>query len=76
MKNWNIIIYALSGGLLYIISAEILPEWSHLLVSLLAAGVFIVAYWLIPNKMKTWLRVLISAAVSLAVVALVRLICY
>lgn len=76
MKNWNIIIYALSGGLLYIISTEILPEWSHLLVSLLAAGVFIVAYWLIPNKMKTWLRVLISAAVSLAVVALVRLICY
>lgn len=39
-------------------------------------GVFIVAYWLIPNKMKTWLRVLISAAVSLTVVALVRLICY
>ncbi|MBO5030092.1 MAG: hypothetical protein J6C59_10840 [Muribaculaceae bacterium] len=52
MKNWNSIIYALSGGLLYIISTEILPEWSHLLVSLLAAGVFIVAYWLIPNKMK------------------------
>ncbi len=76
MKNWNSIIYALSGGLLYIISTEILPEWSHLLVSLLAAGVFMVAYWLIPNKMKTWLRVLISAAVSLAVVALVRLICY
>ncbi len=76
MKNWNSIIYALSGGLLYIISTEILPEWSHLLVSLLAAGVFIVAYWLITNKMKTWLRVLISAAVSLAVVALVRLICY
>lgn len=76
MKNWNSIIYALTGGLLYIISTEILPEWSHLLVSLLAAGVFIVAYWLIPNKMKTWLRVLISAAVSLAVVALVRLICY
>lgn len=76
MKNWNSIVYALSGGLLYIISTEILPEWSHLLVSLLAAGVFIVAYWLIPNKMKTWLRVLISAAVSLAVVALVRLICY
>lgn len=76
MKNWNSIIYALSGGLLYMISTEILPEWSHLLVSLLAAGVFIVAYWLIPNKMKTWLRVLISAAVSLAVVALVRFICY
>ncbi len=76
MKNWNSIVYAISGGLLYIISTEILPEWSHLLVSLLAAGVFIVAYWLIPNKMKTWLRVLISAAVSLAVVALVRLICY
>lgn len=76
MKNWNSIVYALSGGLLYIISTEILPEWSHLLVSLLAAGVFIVAYWLITNKMKTWLRVLISAAVSLAVVALVRLICY
>lgn len=76
MKNWNSIIYALSGGLLYIISTEILPEWSHLLVSLLAAGVFIVAYWLITNKMKTWLRVLISAAVSLTVVALVRLICY
>lgn len=76
MKNWNSIVYALSGGLLYIISTEILPEWSHLLVSLLAAGVFMVAYWLIPNKMKTWLRVLISAAVSLAVVALVRLICY
>lgn len=76
MKNWNSIIYALSGGLLYIISTEILPEWSHLLVSLLAAGVFMVAYWLIPNKMKTWLRVLTSAAVSLAVVALVRLICY
>ncbi len=76
MKNWNSIIYALSGGLLYIISTEILPEWSHLLVSLLAAGVFIVAYWLIPNKMKTWLRVLISVAVSVAVVALVRLICY
>ena len=76
MKNWNSIIYALSGGLLYIISTEILPEWSHLLVSLLAAGVFMVAYWLIPNKVKTWLRVLISAAVSLAVVALVRLICY
>lgn len=76
MKNWNSIIYALSGGLLYIISTEILPEWSHLLVSLLAAGVFMVAYWLIPNKMKTWLRVLISAAVSLAVVALVRIICY
>lgn len=76
MKIWNSIIYALSGGLLYIISTEILPEWSHLLVSLLAAGVFIVAYWLIPNKMKTWLRVLISVAVSVAVVALVRLICY
>lgn len=76
MKNWNSIIYALSGGLLYIISTENLPEWSHLLVSLLAAGVFIVAYWLIPNKMKTWLRVLISVAVSVAVVALVRLICY
>ena len=76
MKNWKSIIYALSGGLLYIISTEILPEWSHLLVSLLAAGVFIVAYWLIPNKMKTWLRVLISVAVSVAVVALVRLICY
>lgn len=76
MKNWNSIIYALSGGLLYIISTEILPEWSHLLVSLLAAGVFIVAYWIIPNKMKTWLRVLISVAVSVAVVALVRLICY
>ncbi len=76
MKNWNSIVYALSGGLLYIISTEILPEWSHLLVSLLAAGVFIVAYWLITNKMKTWLRVLISAAVSLTVVALVRLICY
>ena len=76
MKNCNSIVYALSGGLLYIISTEILPEWSHLLVSLLAAGVFIVAYWLITNKMKTWLRVLISAAVSLTVVALVRLICY
>lgn len=38
MKNWNSIVYALSGGLLYIISTEILPEWSHLLVSLLAGA--------------------------------------
>lgn len=76
MKNWNSVIYAIAGGLLYIISTALLPEWSHLLVSLLAAGVFIVAYWLIPQKMITWLRVLISAAVTITAVAAVRFVFY
>lgn len=33
MKNWNSVIYAIAGGLLYIISTALLPEWSHLLVT-------------------------------------------
>lgn len=73
MINWNGIICAILGALLYYINSEILSTWSHALVGLFSGLIFIVVYWLLGNKTKMWIRVAISVAVAIAAAAIVRL---
>lgn len=75
MKNWNPIIYSLLGGIIYIANSAIFPTWSHTLVGIFSALIFIAAYWLLGDKLKTWIRVSITAAVAVIAAAIVRLIC-
>lgn len=74
MENWNSVLCAAAGGLLYIISSELLPEWSHWLVGIYAGVIFIAAYWIVPKKLKMWLRVSIAVAVAIAAAAIARVL--
>lgn len=74
MENKNSIICALSGGLMYIATTAILPDWNHLLVALLAGVVMLIAYYcLLPKRLKLVPRLMLSVAITIVVAAVVRL---
>lgn len=70
--NWERLITCLSGGLMYIAVSELLPGWSHIMVGILCAIVFLVAYMPLPKRMKMWMRVAIGVVAVLIVAGAIR----
>lgn len=73
--NWNRIFYSVLGVLTYLATSALLPNWSHLLVGILTALLFLIPYWAIGNKLKMWIRVSISVTIAIVATAFVRLLC-
>lgn len=74
MNNWNGIICALLGALVYMANSEILPTWSHTLVGIFSALILIAAYWLAGNRLKMWIRASIAAVVTILAAVIARLL--
>ncbi|GEM_PF-1844439 len=75
MKNWNSIIFSVSIGVAYIVNSALLPTWSHTLVGVFTGLILGAGYWLTGNKLKMWIRILISVSVAIAAAAIVRIFC-
>ncbi len=74
MKNYNSIIGVLLASLAYIANSVLLPSWSHTLVGIFTGLIILVAYWLIGNKLKTWVRISISIAIAIATAVIIRIV--
>ena len=75
MKNWKSIIFSVSIVVVYIVNSALLPTWSHTLVGVSICLILGAGYWLTGNKLKMWIRILISVAVAIAAAAIVRIFC-
>lgn len=75
MKDWNPVISVVLGALGYTVNSALLPDWSHTLVGVFTGLIFFAAYWLIPDKLKMWIRVSISMAITIGAAAIVRFLC-
>lgn len=74
MKNLNYITGILLASLAYIANSALLPSWSHTLAGVFTGLIILVTYWIIGNKLKTWVRISISVAIAIATAAIIRII--
>lgn len=75
MENWNSIICSVLGVSMYFVNSALLPTWSHALVGIFSGVICITAYWLIGDKLKMWIRIIVSVVVAIVAAAIVRIFC-
>lgn len=74
MKNWSPLIYSILGALTYIVNSAILQTWSHTQVGVFSGLIVGVAYWLIGEKTKAWIRVCLSVVVAILAATIVGIV--